>query len=102
VRFELLILIQFYNTKKGAADEAPFNAIHVGAAATSVPKALIAQLAPGGRMIIPVGPPGGHQELLQIDKDPESGALSEQSICGVIYVPLVGDDDDSSSADNDK
>ena len=43
----------------GYPPRAPYDAIHVGAAARSVPKALITQLAPVGVMIIPVGPAGG-------------------------------------------
>lgn len=42
-------------------EEAPFDAIHVGAAAESLPRKLIEQLKVGGVMIIPVGPDGGHQ-----------------------------------------
>lgn len=39
----------------------PFDAIHVGAAADTVPQALLARLAEGGRMVIPVGPQHGEQ-----------------------------------------
>jgi protein-L-isoaspartate(D-aspartate) O-methyltransferase len=73
---------------KGDPDNAPFDAIHVGAAAATTPPALVEQLALGGRLIIPVGPEGGHQVLMQYDRDPD-GNVTSQVICGVRYVPLV-------------
>ena len=73
---------------KGSPGDAPFDAIHVGAAAASVPEALTTQLKKGGVMIIPVGPDGGAQYLLQINKS-ATGQLSQQNIMGVRYVPLV-------------
>ena len=45
---------------------APFDVIHVGAAASEIPRALLAQLKVGGRMIVPVGPEGGAQDLVQV------------------------------------
>eukprot|EP00403_Amphidinium_massartii_P043590 CAMPEP_0178457062 /NCGR_PEP_ID=MMETSP0689_2-20121128/46818_1 /TAXON_ID=160604 /ORGANISM="Amphidinium massartii, Strain CS-259" /LENGTH=195 /DNA_ID=CAMNT_0020083291 /DNA_START=17 /DNA_END=601 /DNA_ORIENTATION=- len=46
----------------------PFHAIHVGAAAEAVPEKLLQQLAPCGRMLVPVGPADGPQVLVQIDR----------------------------------
>lgn len=46
---------------KGLPAHAPFDAIHVGAAAAVLPDDLVAQLAPGGKLFIPVGPDGGSQ-----------------------------------------
>ena len=43
----------------GWSAQAPYDAIHVGAAAASLPDALVEQLANGGRMVIPIGPDGG-------------------------------------------
>lgn len=53
-----------------------------------VPPALVEQLAPGGRLIIPVGPEHGDQVLLQVDKD-AAGRVSERELFGVRYVPLT-------------
>jgi protein-L-isoaspartate(D-aspartate) O-methyltransferase len=71
----------------GLPAEAPFDCIHVGAAADSIPTALVQQLRPGGRMIIPVGPRGS-QQLLQVDVD-QSRKVTQTALMGVRYVPLV-------------
>jgi protein-L-isoaspartate(D-aspartate) O-methyltransferase len=77
----------------GLEGAAPFDAIHVGAAAVTVPDALVRQLAPGGRMIIPVGPDGGLQQLLEVDKL-ANGKVETRPLMGVRYVPLVGREHD--------
>ena len=66
----------------------PYDAIHVGAAAERLPTALVSQLARGGRMVVPVGPEGGVQELVQVDVD-RDGRAQSRSLMGVRYVPLV-------------
>jgi protein-L-isoaspartate(D-aspartate) O-methyltransferase len=96
---------------EGVKDDAPFDAIHVGAAAATLPKPLVDQLRvstslscllaadvavvliilslslqPGGRLLIPVG--RDDQELLQIDKQAD-GSIVQQRVLGVRYVPLV-------------
>ncbi|KAK8928573.1 Protein-L-isoaspartate O-methyltransferase [Platanthera zijinensis] len=64
----------------------PYDAIHVGAAASEVPKALLDQLKPGGRMVIPVG--NLFQELKVIDKNPD-GSVATRTDASVRYVPLT-------------
>uniref|UniRef100_A0A914ZLV3 Protein-L-isoaspartate(D-aspartate) O-methyltransferase n=1 Tax=Parascaris univalens TaxID=6257 RepID=A0A914ZLV3_PARUN len=72
----------------GYAPCAPYKAIHVGAAAPTLPPKLVEQLAPGGRMLIPVGAAHSDQRFLQVDKD-EHGEVSVRDLMGVIYVPLT-------------
>ena len=73
----------------GWRERAPFDQIMVTAAAGRVPPALIEQLRPGGRLVIPIGPMFGPQELLLIDKD-RAGVCASRSVLGVAFVPLTG------------
>ncbi|KAL6054631.1 Protein-L-isoaspartate O-methyltransferase 2 [Balamuthia mandrillaris] len=70
----------------GEPADAPFDCIHVGAAAATLPEALVQQLKNGGRLVIPVGE--SEQTLLQVDKD-KNGNVTTKKIMGVRYVPLV-------------
>lgn len=72
----------------GWPERAPFDAIIVTAGADHVPKPLIAQLKPGGRMVIPVGAEQGSLELTVIQKD-SRGRLTRRSILPVRFVPLT-------------
>ncbi len=73
----------------GWPDEAPFDAILAAASGSHVPKALTEQLADGGRLVMPVGDPGGAQDLVKITKGPE-GELINDSLGSVRFVPLIG------------
>jgi len=77
---------------RGWPEEAPFDAILVAAAPTEVPRALLEQLARGGRMVIPVGPTAHAQELLRIQRASQPGALpTVESLLPVRFVPLMGE-----------
>jgi protein-L-isoaspartate(D-aspartate) O-methyltransferase len=76
----------------GWEEHAPFDAIVVTAAASHVPPPLVAQLKPGGRMVIPVGSRFLTQQLVLIEKDPD-GQLITRQILPVIFVPLTGEHD---------
>jgi protein-L-isoaspartate(D-aspartate) O-methyltransferase len=77
----------------GWPERAPFDAIIVTAAAPDIPPALIEQLHPGGRMVIPVGPRYGDQELLLVTKD-AAGKVTQRNVLPVAFVPLTGGDRD--------
>jgi protein-L-isoaspartate(D-aspartate) O-methyltransferase len=66
--------------------EAPYDAIVVGAAALSLPQALVDQLCEGGRMVLPVGGRGG-QELMVVQKSPAGVRVTNQGRCN--FVPLI-------------
>ena len=72
----------------GWPEQAPFDAIVVTEAAPQVPEALVAQLRPGGRMVIPVGASQEAQQLLLIVKRPD-GTVERKSVLPVRLVPLV-------------
>jgi len=72
----------------GWPEKAPFDAILVTAAAPQVPPALVAQLKPGARMVIPVGGSGEIQYLRLIQKRADGG-YDERRVLPVRFVPLV-------------
>jgi len=71
----------------GWPEHAPFDAVIVTAAAPRVPPALVHQLKPGGRLVIPVGMDHCNQELLLIHKNAH-GQLTQRSVLPVVFVPL--------------
>ncbi len=72
------------------AERAPFDAVIVTAGAPSVPEPLKRQLAPGARLVIPVGP-GREQDLHVVTKLPE-GTFKTRSVCPCIFVKLLGEE----------
>ncbi len=73
----------------GWPDAAPFNAILVTAAVNEIPRPLVEQLAPGGRLVLPVGKQRYSQDLILVKKD-STGSLSKSRLLPVSFVPLTG------------
>ena len=73
---------------EGLPGKAPFDAILVSAAFFEVPAPLRAQLAPGGRLVQPIGP-GGLEEVVLFERRPE-GFTARRTITGAHFVRLVG------------
>ncbi len=80
----------------GWPEHAPFDVIVVTAAPERIPQPLLEQLAPGGRLVIPVGPVSATQQLRLVKKDAQ-GRLHERSVIPVRFVPLTGE-----AADRDR
>ena len=76
---------------RGWPDDAPFDAIVAAAAGSHVPTPLINQLAPGGRLVIPIGEPADVQDLIKVVKRPD-GSLVEENLGSVRFVPLIGEE----------
>ena len=73
---------------EGAPDFAPFDRILVTAAAEEIPEALTAQLAEGGKMVLPVGPRDDTQYIVKLDKQ-SGGKLVRDNLIAVRFVPLL-------------
>ncbi len=75
----------------GWEQHGPFDGIIVTAAPDHVPPPLVRQLKEGGRLVIPVGPPGSYQTLWRMTK--KGGRVTSENITGVLFVPLVREGD---------
>lgn len=107
-----VVSLKLANGWDGLPDEAPFDAIHVGAAAASFPSKLASQLKVGGVLVVPVGPVGGIQNLYKVERVAGGGGEEEEGggrgggrtggsekfrekdyrvteLLGVRYVPLI-------------
>ena len=73
----------------GWEEHAPFDAIIVTAAPDHLPAPLVQQLKDGGRLVIPIGPPGGYQSLWQFVKNGDD--LRAYNMGGVTFVPFTGE-----------
>lgn len=82
------VSVKVFDGSYGWGEHAPYDAIVVAAAAPDVPEPLVAQLAAGGRLVIPVGS-AGRQKLLVVRKLP-NGRTRTEDAGPVAYVPLVG------------
>jgi protein-L-isoaspartate(D-aspartate) O-methyltransferase len=74
---------------QGWPERAPFDAIIVTAAAPAVPPALLEQLAPGGRLVAPIGPAWSDQVLRVLEKRADGG-ITDRKVLDVMFVPLTG------------
>ena len=72
----------------GQPDAGPFDAIMITAAVDHIPPPLLAQLKPGGRLILPLGNPFSYQNLVLVTKTGEDYTV--RNIIGVLFVPLTG------------
>ena len=75
----------------GWREAAPFDAILAAASGSHVPDTLIAQLAPGGRLVMPIGDPGSVQQLVQLSKL-NDGSVQQSDLGAVRFVPLIGEE----------
>jgi len=82
------VFIRHGDGHQGWAEHAPYDGIIVTAAAPHIPPALLEQLKPGGRLVIPVGQPGEIQQLKVLSKHAD-GTFSERNVLRVAFVPMT-------------
>jgi protein-L-isoaspartate(D-aspartate) O-methyltransferase len=75
---------------RGCPSRAPFDAILVAASGSHVPQSLIEQLAPGARLIMPLGGQLWAQKLVRLTRLAD-GRTERETLCKVRFVPLIGD-----------
>jgi protein-L-isoaspartate(D-aspartate) O-methyltransferase len=83
------VFVQLGDGTLGWPQHAPYDAIAVAAGGPDVPRALLEQLARGGRLVIPVGADESSQVLVRVTRD-ESGQFHRQDLADVRFVPLIG------------
>ncbi len=82
------VTVRWGDGYQGWPEEAPFDRIIVTAAPPEVPKALLDQLKPGGKLVAPVGSSIFGQDLIVIDKT-RDGKIRRRSVLPVVFVPMV-------------
>ncbi len=82
------VVVHEENGWQGLPQAAPFDVIVVAATVPEIPVALVEQLAPGGRLILPVGAPYSRQWLTRVEKDSQ-GRIRQRRVLPVAFVPLV-------------
>lgn len=82
--------VRFGDGYKGWPEEAPFDAVIVTAAPEKIPDALVAQMKPGARMVVPVGRQGDAQALYRCVKR-DDGELDCRNVLPVAFVPMVNE-----------
>jgi protein-L-isoaspartate(D-aspartate) O-methyltransferase len=82
------VVVHLGDGSGGRAADAPYDAILVAAGAPAVPRPLVAQLAPGGRLVLPVGPRGA-QRLVRVRRRADGG-LATEALGPCRFVDLVG------------
>lgn len=85
------VAVKIGDGHRGWAEQAPFDSIVVTAAAREIPQPLLDQLKPGGRLVIPVGAPGGIQTLYLVEKG-TGGGIVQRAVLAVRFVPMTGKD----------
>lgn len=83
------VQVRIGNGYEGWPEEAPFDRIIVTCAPEDVPQALLDQLKPGGRMVIPVGKAFGTQYMVEVNKD-NKGRTTQKRHYPVRFVPMTG------------
>jgi len=78
----------------GWKEHAPYDAIVVTCAPEHIPEPLVQQLKEGGRLVLPVGEPGGYQTLWQVTR--QGSEAKKRDVTGVLFVPLTGGHEDRS------
>ena len=83
------VQVRIGNGYKGWPEAAPFDRIIVTCAPEDIPQALMDQLKPGGRMVIPVGKQYGTQYMVEVNKD-RKGRITQKRHYPVRFVPMTG------------
>jgi protein-L-isoaspartate(D-aspartate) O-methyltransferase len=86
------ILLKIGDGYAGWSEHAPFDRIIVTCAPEVVPPVLVDQLAPGGKLVIPVGAAQGRQYIVFLEKD-QKGRVSKREGQPVRFVPMTGGGD---------